>query len=122
MSNPVNWFEIYVQDMSRAKGFYEAVLGLALARLPNTDLEMWTFPMQQAAAGAAGALVRMTGVPSGGNSVIVYFSCEDCAVEAGRVPGAGGRVFREKMQIGEYGFVALVIDTEGNLFGLHSTR
>ena len=25
MNNPVGWFEIYVQDMERAKAFYEAV-------------------------------------------------------------------------------------------------
>ncbi|MGE3843175.1 MAG: VOC family protein [Vicinamibacterales bacterium] len=122
MTNPVNWFEIYVQDMSRAKTFYEAVLGVALTKLPGTDFEMWTFPMQQAAAGAAGALVHFSGVSSGGNSVLVYFSCQDCAVEAGRVAGAGGRVFREKMSIGQYGFIALALDTEGNMFGLHSAK
>ena len=26
-SNPVGWFEIYVQDMNRAKAFYESVFG-----------------------------------------------------------------------------------------------
>jgi hypothetical protein len=30
MQNPVGWFEIYVQDMPRAKAFYEAVLALTL--------------------------------------------------------------------------------------------
>ena len=62
----------------------------------------------------------MEGVPSGGNSTIVYFSCADCAVEAARVAPAGGRVQQEKMSIGEYGFIVLAVDTEGNMFGLHS--
>lgn len=57
-------------------------------------------------------------MPSGGNSTL--FGCVDCAVEAGRVAQAGGRVEREKMSIGEYGFIALAIDTEDNMFGLHS--
>ena len=33
---------------------------------------------------------------------------------------AGGKIQREKMSIGEYGHIVLAIDTEGNLFGLHS--
>jgi hypothetical protein len=61
-------------------------------------------------------------MPSGGNSILVYFSCEDCGVEASRVAAAGGKVQREKMSIGQYGHVALVFDTEGNLFGLHSMK
>jgi hypothetical protein len=64
--------------------------------------------------------VNVPGVPSGGNSTVVYFGCADCAVEAGRVVPAGGQVHREKMSVGEYGFVALAVDTEGNIFGLHS--
>lgn len=118
--NPVRWFEIYVQDMARAKTFYEAVLGTTLAPLGGTEVEMFAFPMQDGQYGATGALVRMDGVPSGGNSTVVYFACEDCAVEAGRVPGAGGKISREKFSIGQYGFIALAIDTEGNMFGLHS--
>ncbi|GAA4853229.1 VOC family protein [Luteimonas vadosa] len=121
-NNAVGWFEIYVQDMDRARAFYEATLAVALEKLPVPDVEMWAFPMDPDASGASGSLVKMEGMPSGGNSVLVYFNCEDCAVEAGRVPGAGGTVFREKMSIGEYGFIALVHDTEGNLVGLHSMQ
>jgi predicted enzyme related to lactoylglutathione lyase len=61
-------------------------------------------------------------VPSGGTGTLVYFGCEDCAIEAARVAGAGGRLHRDKMSIGQYGFVALAFDTEGNLFGMHSLR
>lgn len=121
-SNPVGWFEIYVQDMARAKAFYESVLGVQLQRLGGLDLEMWAFPMQDGVPGASGALVKMDAIASGGNSIMVYFSCADCAVEAARALAAGGLVFREKFSIGPYGFVALVADTEGNMIGLHSTQ
>jgi uncharacterized protein len=47
---------------------------------------------------------------------------QDCATEAGRVVGAGGQVHKEKFSIGEYGFIALAIDTEGNMYGLHSRQ
>jgi len=112
-SNPVGWFEIYVQDMERARRFYESVFQTRLARLGEGGMEMWSFPGAMTDYGAPGALVRMEGVASGGNSVLVYFSCADCAAEAGRV---------EKFAIGEYGFIALAFDTEGNMFGLHSLK
>ncbi len=35
---------------------------------------------------------------------------------------AGGRIQRDKMSIGQYGFIALAIDTEGNMIGLHSMQ
>ena len=125
--NPVVWFEIYVQDMPRAQAFYEQVLGRTLETLvaPEGDasgLQMMAFPTEMENGGAGGALVRMEGAPSGGMGTLVYFCCEDCAVEAGRVAAAGGQVFKEKFAIGQYGFCALVHDTEGNLFGLHSMQ
>ncbi len=119
--NPVGWFEIYVQDMARARAFYGAVLGLELTRL-EAPQELWAFPMRAEAGGAAGALVHMEGFRSGDNSVLVYFSCEDCAVEAARVPAAGGKIHEGKKSIGEYGHIALVIDSEGNMIGLHSMK
>jgi uncharacterized protein len=121
-ANPVGWFEIYVQDMDRAKRFYETVLEAKLERLSSPEVEMWAFPMDMKAAGAAGALVKMSGFPSGGNSTLVYFRSADCATEAGRVAKAGGRIQKDKFSIGEYGFIALAVDTEGNMFGLHSIK
>jgi len=120
--NPVNWFEIYVQNMTRAKRFYESVFQLKLEKINNPEIEMWGFPMDVTGFGASGSLVKMEGVPSGGNSTLVYFICTDCAVEASRVAASGGRVQKPKMSIGQYGFIALVVDTEGNMFGLHSMQ
>lgn len=121
-NNPVGWFEIYVQDMPRARAFYEAVFAVKLDVLEAGDMEMWSFPMDMAQYGSGGALVKMEGCPSGGGGTLVYFSSEDCAVEAARAAQAGGKVFREKMSIGQYGFIALVTDTEGNMIGLHSQQ
>lgn len=121
--NPAGWFEIYVQDMERAKTFYESVFTKPLEPLadPNEgDIGMWAFPMEMDAPGAAGALVKMEGMSSGGGGTLVYFSCEDCAVEEARVATSGGNVRKPKFAIGEYGFISLVSDTEGNMIGLHS--
>lgn len=118
--NPACWLEIYVQDMDRAKAFYEGVFGKPLTRLDAPGLGMWAFEMDAQKPGAGGALVRMPGVASGGNSTLVYFACKDCAVEEARVESCGGRVFKPRMSIGQYGFISLVTDSEGNMIGLHS--
>jgi predicted enzyme related to lactoylglutathione lyase len=118
--NPVGWFEIYVQDMGRAKAFYESVFNVKLEKLNDEQPELWKFPQSMTSYGASGALASVEGMPSGGNSTLVYFTCADCADELGRVEQAGGKIRKEKFSIGEYGFVALAIDTDGNLIGLHS--
>lgn len=124
MSNPVGWFEIYVHDLPRAKAFYEWVFGQELHPLPQAagqnSPEMLVFDMNNQGYGAAGALVRMPGFEPGGNSVLVYFSCADCAVEANKAVTAGGQLVKPKTPIGPYGHIALVLDTEGNMIGLHS--
>ncbi len=125
MGNPVGWFEIYVSDMDRAQAFYEKVLDVQLEALgdPNDPgIKMLAFPSDFEQYGAPGALVHYEGFPVGGNSVLVYFSCDDCAVEESRVAAAGGKVEKPKFAIGEYGFVSLAIDTEGNMLGLHSQK
>jgi len=121
-SNPVGWFEIYVQDMTRAKAFYESVFKVKLEHLPSPEIEMWAFSMDMEKPGAPGAIVKVPGCPSGGNSTLVYFSCKDCAFEEARVKAAGGKLHRSKLSIGEYGFITLALDPEGNMFGLHSMR
>jgi uncharacterized protein len=120
--NPVGWFEIYVQEMDRARAFYEKVFQTKLERLPGPEVEMWAFPMDMDQPGSPGSLVKVPGVPSGQNSIMVYFSSDDCAKEESRVLAAGGHVHRPKMSIGQYGFISLVLDTEGNMIGIHSLQ
>lgn len=123
--NPVNWFEIYVDDIDRARKFYETVLNkpmVELARPEGMDSRMISFPSVEEGRNTTGAIVQMAGMKPGGNSTIVYFYCDNCATEEKRVEGAGGKVFQAKFAIGEYGFCTLCLDTEGNMFGLHSMK
>jgi len=123
MNNPIGWFEIYVDDINRAKNFYQGVFGMELERLSDptgSDVEMWSFQCDFESYGATGALIQMAGSPAGGNSTVIYFSCRDCALEASRVAEFGGRVTQPKMSLGEHGFCSMVLDSEGNTIGLHS--
>lgn len=121
--NPVSWFEIYVDDMNRAKTFYEHVFKYELTAMTDpseTSLQMLGFPSEMNIYGAGGALVCMPGFEAGKNSVIIYFACDDCAVECQRAQDVGAEVMKPKFAIGEYGFISLIKDSEGNIIGLHS--
>ena len=121
--NPVGWFEIYVKDMDRAVKFYQGVLDTRLEKLaaPAPGIsDMRTFPMQRDGSGATGALAKIGDGPGGGSGTIVYFTCDDCAVEARRAPSNGGKILKDKFSIGQYGYIAIVTDPDGNTIGLHS--
>ncbi len=122
--NPIGWIELYVQDMPRAKKFYETVLQVDLSEIeiPDANIEMYGFQQNMESYGSSGALIKAEGVPSGGGGTLVYFSCEDCGETAIRAKANGGIVKQEKMQVGEYGYVCIVLDTEGNVIGLHSNQ
>ena len=120
--NPVNWFEIPVKDMARAKKFYTTVLEKELTDMQMPGMEMAAFPMKQEAPFATGALVKSENYEPCSNGVTVYFFCDDLNNELGRVEANGGKVLNPKMSIGEHGFVAHILDTEGNRVALHSMK
>lgn len=129
-SNPVVHFEIYVEDMARAKKFYESVFETKLEQMqnpiPETEMDMWAFPMDKETGmnsyGAGGMLVKMDGFAPGGGGTLVYFGCDDCAVQAVRAAQHGGSIIQQKTSIGEHGFCVLARDTEGNQIGFHSMK
>ena len=123
--NAIGWFDIYVSDMDRATNFYQTVLNQTLEVMQDpTDskVQMKSFPTDMGAYGAGGALVQREGSTPGVGGTTVYFGVEDCAVEESRVVTAGGQVIRPKMSIGEFGWITLCMDTEGNMFGLSSMQ
>ena len=123
-SNAIGWFDIYVNDMDRAVTFYENVLKQKLLPIgdPTGDTQMMSFPADMASYGAAGALVKSSHSRPGAGGTMVYFSVEDCAVMEAYVASAGGILVRPKFSIGEFGWVSLCEDTEGNMFGLSSMK
>ena len=121
--NAVNWFEIPVSDMSRARKFYENVFQREMEEVEAalSDMEMVFFSGTHEAPGAMGALVKSKNQkPAQMSGVLIYFSCQNITDELERVEKAGGSVLMPRTPIGEHGFIALIQDTEGNRIGMHS--
>ncbi|RVU85951.1 VOC family protein [Leucothrix sargassi] len=123
--NAIGWFDIFVNDMGRAVAFYQTVLQREMEDIgdpTDSSVIMKSFVTDMDHYGAGGALVKREGAGPVTGGTIVYFGVEDCAVEESRVTDAGGKVINPKMSIGEFGFVSVCMDTEGNLFGLSSMK
>ncbi|MCG8702193.1 MAG: VOC family protein [Bacteroidales bacterium] len=120
--NVVNWFEIPVSDIERAVNFYSSVFEIKLEKLPMPGTEMFAFPWQEGGENSTGALVKQNGYEPSDKGSMVYFTCEDVTAELGRVELNGGKIVTPKSSIGEHGFIAHAIDSEGNKIGLHSVK
>lgn len=119
MVNPVNWFEIPVNDMDRAKSFYENILEIEIAVHDLGNFTMGWFPFDHEKPGATGTLMKAeTYVPSY-DGTMVYFSVDEINDITPKIEPAGGKIINEKQSIGEHGFVAHFEDTEGNRVALH---
>jgi predicted enzyme related to lactoylglutathione lyase len=122
MKNAISWFELPVQDLARARKFYETLLGAPLKAETFTGMEMAIFPYQNG-AGVGGALVKDTRYRPSPDGAIVYLDTgaglDGCLK---RVEAAGGKVVMPRTDIGDPGFIAMIVDTEGNRVGLHQPR
>jgi predicted enzyme related to lactoylglutathione lyase len=121
-TNAVNWFEIPVDDLERAKKFYESVLGVELAVNQMGPLQMGWFPSHEGAPGATGSLVKGEGYTPSHAGSIVYLHVDDVETALGKVNATGGKTLVLKTGIGEYGFIGHFEDSEGNRVALHSNR
>lgn len=127
MKNAVNWFEIYTSNFTRAKNFYTKVFKCELTDIPthserHSQMEYAVFPDDQKGGGASGALVKLDVAKPGIGGTLIYFHSEEINAELSRVEAAGGKIIRPKQAIDNYGFIALIEDTEGNMIGLRSMK
>lgn len=125
--NMISWFEIPVTDMDRAKKFYETVFNVEIAINDFGGVIMGWFPPAEdiTAPGISGSLVyhKEEYTPSATHGTLVYFNSQsgDLSNELDRVEAAGGKILRGKSLISnEIGYMALVLDSEGNRIALHS--
>ena len=116
------WFEVYVEDMARARHFYQTLFRVELEELPNLgedDMQLLAFLYADNTPGIGGALVRHPMRRPNQEGSLVYFACDDVAGAVTRATDLGAEVFVSKQSIGEWSFIAIVGDSEGNVIGLH---
>lgn len=118
--NPINWFEIPVTDMDRAKAFYNATFGADFMDLDLNGAHMAMFPMEMQNPGAGGALIKAESYTPSHAGTMVYFPVPDIEATLAKAAAAGGKTVNPKMAIGEHGHVGHFEDTEGNRVGLHT--
>jgi len=123
MKNAISWFEIPASDLSRAAKFYETIFGVTLNPLDLPNIKMRMFPLEDM-MGVGGAIVDSGGFhkPSSTDGPLIYLNGNpDLQKVLDKVEAAGGKIMVPKTEISpEYGFMAVIIDTEGNRIGLHS--
>lgn len=120
--NVVTWFDIPVQDIDRAKAFYETVLDIKLFAMSFGDVKFAAFPEKSNASGAAGWLIQNENSQPSGQGTVVYFQVNDLDQAISRVQAAGGIVLQPKFEMGQLGYICLIQDTEGNIIGLRSAK
>jgi uncharacterized protein len=121
--NAISWFEIPTSDLGRAQKFYEVILDISLTPLDLGNLKMCMFPIQDP-LGVGGALCYSTGFykPSATDGPLIYLNANpDVQTVLDKVEKAGGKILIPKTQISpEFGYMAVIKDTEGNRIAFHS--
>jgi len=124
MNSAISWFEIGTTDLSRATTFYENIFGITLIPMDMDNIKMRMFPIEDMDNGVGGALVDSAGFhkPSATDGPLIYLNANpDLQQVLDKVENAGGKIILPKTEITpEYGFMAVILDTEGNRIGLHS--
>lgn len=124
--NVISWFEIGTTDLDRATKFYETVFEVVLISMDMDNIKMRMFPTTDMQEGIGGALVDSGGFhkPSATDGPLIYLNGNpDLQNIIDKVEAAGGSIMVPKMEISpEYGFMAVIMDTEGNRIGLHSMK
>jgi uncharacterized protein len=123
--NPVGWFELPALDLDRAEKFYREVLGITLTRQQEMNgLTMSWFPFADQTKGISGSLVFSPDYQPApqGSGPVLYFTAPDLETALTRVTAAGGTIIFPATDLGEYGTIARVQDSEGNHICLHTAK
>lgn len=120
--NSLNWFEIPVENMHRAKQFYQQIFCIEMDEQTIMGMQMAFFPSEQGNGKVGGALVKSDLHKSNTEGVLVYLNANpDVSLVLERIEEEGGVVLMYKtMLTAGAGFIAIFIDTEGNRVALHS--
>lgn len=124
MNSAISWFEIPAINLERAQQFYESIFSISLIPMDMPNIKMRMFPIDDMNTGVGGAIVDSGGFhkPSLTEGPLIYLNANpDVQHVLDKVEAAGGKILVSKTSISpEYGFMAVLLDTEGNRIALHS--
>jgi predicted enzyme related to lactoylglutathione lyase len=122
MAHAINWFEIPAKNLTRAKAFYEAILGIEMIT-PSPDMKYAMFPADMQNGEIGGGLLEEEGYEPSQQGALIYLNGgDDLDIPLGKVEAAGGKIIMPKTSIGPNGFMGRFIDTEGNRVAFHSMK
>ena len=121
-TNSINWFDIPVTDLARAKHFYQIAFSIHMEDMNMPGIEMSGFPSEMGSGRVSGALVKGGNSKPSTDGVLVYLNANPGMTDVlHRIESEGGQVIMGKTLISPgIGYMAFFIDTEGNKLGLHS--
>lgn len=126
-TNILTWFEIPVSNIDRAKKFYETILDIEMVKRTDGDDEAVFFPFNpniiQATSGRVTGVLSKTekNIPSSNGTIVYINASPGIQTVLNKVEPAGGKIIVPKMTI-PAGFIAIILDSEGNKVGLHAEQ
>ncbi|NOQ73586.1 MAG: VOC family protein [Crocinitomix sp.] len=122
-TNAINWFEISVLDLGRAKAYYQTIFDIHMVDMEMGEMKMAAFPFTPASGKASGALAQSPNHKPSMEGAVLYLNANpNLQTVLDKVEAAGGKIAMPKTAIGGNGFMAMMIDTEGNMVGIHSVE
>jgi len=119
MAEMVSWFEIPVENIERARKFYEAIFDFKIVDLDVGGEIYPCFPNRDE-DGFSGALVQNEVIKPGKSGPLVYLnSYGDMDLLLQKIAASGGTIIQQKKEVAPgFGFFAFFEDTEGNFLAL----
>lgn len=121
MPNQIGWCDIPVTDLDRVIGLYSALIGQAVKKQEYPGFAVGLLPGE--GPESRGCLYRPESNENRPTAAgaLVYFNCSGRLDDAiAQAVSHGGRVVHAKYQVGDHGFRAVILDSQGNRIALHS--
>lgn len=120
MTNIITWFELPATDLERAATFYRTILGAQF----RTDSDGGLLFVADSRAAVSGSIIKNDKYVPTATGTVVYLNAgtpDNLDAILSRVVPAGGQILMPKTHLGDPGHIAMILDSEGNRVGLHSS-
>lgn len=118
----IQWFEIPAVDLERAFQFYSRILNNQVRKgnFGGGELILFNVPFNTGEAVGGSIVLRENFQPSMEGPLVYLNAFGKLQDAVNQVEAAGGKVLVPFIDLGKFGFAALIRDSEGNRIGLLS--